>query len=270
MLNTHYPYRTGREHSEAVEHGLHVHVSRTAFEHKSTLARWTYLLHRNRGAVERVARRSSSRWAAFSEYPVRACLPYERHDRSEGQWVTNYDAPMECGCCYERTWHASGSLPARVTRQYQSVSLEGRYVAVNLTNTDTVEVRVFRSTRKVDEFVSSIHFVAATVNFARDMQPCHATRQSVAWETFADYVRSHPVFAADIPTFLGVEAPPDPSAATPSLVRDWARQYGFDIGSRGRIPSDIHRAYVQSGGGIPPHTLVVPADIPVNQSVFVI
>lgn len=196
MLENNYPMH-GRD--EPTGHGLHVHVSRTAFPHNSTLARWSYLLNRHESHVNRVARRSYSNWARFTSYPVRMCLPYER-----GNDGTHYEtgAPIcEHGCCFERV--LVRDTARRIRHQFQTVGYPERYQAVNLTNENTVEVRVFKSTRKPDEFISSLHFVAATVEFVRNMQPWNATRESVAWERFTEYVQSHPVFAKETPLFSG-------------------------------------------------------------------
>lgn len=197
MLEHAYPM-SGRD--EPAGHGLHVHVSRTAFPHKSTLARWSYLLNRHSDHVCRVARRSFSNWAKFTDYPVKAVLPYERSRRRT--WYENGAAICDQGCCFERV-RVEEVSDGRLTRQYQTTVHPDRYTAVNLTNDHTVEVRVFKSTRKPDEFVSSLHFVVATVEFARTMQPWHATCTSVAWERFSEYVASHPVFAKDATLFTG-------------------------------------------------------------------
>jgi hypothetical protein len=88
-------------------------------------------------------------------------------------------------------------------RQFQTVAYPERYQAVNLTNESTVEVRVFKSTRSADEFISSLHFVMATVDFVRTMQPWHATRNSVAWDRFTEFVQSHPIFARESEILTG-------------------------------------------------------------------
>jgi len=196
MLEQHYPMG---HRNEPEGHGLHVHVSRTAFPHKSTLARWSYLLNTQRDHVNRVARRAYSNWARFTDYPVRLLLPYERDRRN--RWYEDGPA-LPCGCCYERVL-VEETLGSRLTRQFQTVGYPERYQAVNLTNHSTVEVRVFRSTRVPDEFVSSVHFVAATVDFVRTMQPWHATREATSWDRFAEYIAAHPVFAKETNLFTG-------------------------------------------------------------------
>jgi hypothetical protein len=251
MLQRHYPH----DGNEAEGHGLHVHVSRTAFPYKSTLARWSYLINRNVEHVQRVARRTNQRWCQFIEHPVSAVLPYESA-QNDGEWFIDYANPLACQCCYPREWREYPNR-RRLTYQCQSrVNPHERYRAVNLCNDATVEVRVFRSTRKPEEFVQSIHLVTATVDFARSMQRWHATRLATSWDAFTDYVRSHPVFNKDADVFAGTPAMPPPELDTsPHAIRMWAHVFGFDIGTRGRIPADIRQAYIQSNGAAPVHTL---------------
>ncbi|MFD8494880.1 hypothetical protein [Amycolatopsis sp. NPDC059657] len=56
-----------REGCSAYGNGLHVHISRAAFDSPAHVYRWMKLLHRNASKVTTVARRVSSQWAAFSE-----------------------------------------------------------------------------------------------------------------------------------------------------------------------------------------------------------
>lgn len=240
MLETHYPMN-GR--SEPEGHGLHVHVSRTAFPRMSTLARWSYMVNRYQEHTERVARRCNSSWSMFTPYPVSVCLPYEgNNSRPQGRWVTDRESPLPCGCCYPREWVADVLTNDRLRRQYQARVYPARYMAVNLTNGPTVEMRAFRSTRVPEEFVSSIHYVIATVDFVREMQLSHATvRDALAWETFRDYIAAHPVFAPEIEVLTG-RKPPE-GRYGPAEIRAWARENGYRVASYGPIPNEIHDAF---------------------------
>lgn len=51
--------------------GLHVHVSRAAFDGPLHIYRWLKFFHRNQPQVIRIARRESDRWAAFSDHSRR-------------------------------------------------------------------------------------------------------------------------------------------------------------------------------------------------------
>lgn len=189
MLNRAYP---DYEEGESSEHGIHVHVSRTAFQngHTSSLARWLYLFNRNRTHVVRIARRSGSSWARFAQYPVSLLLP-ERFGCS-GSWDFGPECP--CGCGQQtRTWIPG---PGRWSQHRRRNSSMGRYMATNLQPPETVEVRVFRSTRDAREFQNAVHLVTSTVDFVRAMQPCHATVNATRWSTYREWVSEQPRYAA--------------------------------------------------------------------------
>lgn len=176
--------------NESSEHGLHVHVSRTAFKYTSQMARLSLLWTRNRETVWEIARRANSEWAQFNRYPVRTFLPF---CRSGHQWEDDYTRPLECGCHYERRMTYYGRT---VRNQVQDVARHGRYEVINQYPADTLEVRAFRSTRRVADFLASVHFVIASVDFVT-MQPWHATARNTSIDTFREYVESHPTFSYD-------------------------------------------------------------------------
>ena len=137
---------------EPTGHGLHVHVSRTAFDNPLTLARWVYMWNcqNNRSRAIELCRRHSSQWANFTEGDVKQI---HRVAKAEKSW----------------TRHAF----------YPSFQ---RYSLINLTNPDTVEFRGFRSTRRADHFRRSIRSIYQTVDYVRNMQPWHATPNEYALE----------------------------------------------------------------------------------------
>jgi hypothetical protein len=57
----------GRNGCTGTGNGLHVHISRAAFESSAHVYRWMKLLHRNTEQVTTVARRVSTKWAAFND-----------------------------------------------------------------------------------------------------------------------------------------------------------------------------------------------------------
>lgn len=126
-------------------HGLHVHVSRTAFHNHLTLARWVYLWNArfNRQTAVQLCRRQSDEWAAFRDNDVQQIAKVAKSERS---WINNRFYP---------------DFP--------------RYSLINLQNSETVEFRGFRSTRRADHFRQSIRSIYRSVDYVRSMQPCHAT-----------------------------------------------------------------------------------------------
>lgn len=189
MLNTEYPLQGG----ESSEHGLHVHVSRSAFGRTSAIARWAFMLNRYRAQVEAIARRSAGNWARFTDNPVSQLLPYRSPNR--GRWVQTGDVD-EWGCATER-YEEPVNVRLNTAQTQTHTRYPERYRVVNMLPEETLEVRVFRSTRDTAEFQSSVHFVSSMVDYVRDMQPCNATRHATMWESFAAYVADSPVYSYD-------------------------------------------------------------------------
>jgi hypothetical protein len=57
-----------RRGCDAEDNGIHVHISRAAFDSPAHVYRWMRLIYRNRRAVQRIARRSGDQWASFSSH----------------------------------------------------------------------------------------------------------------------------------------------------------------------------------------------------------
>lgn len=216
MLNETYPRHRNRREPEG--HGMHVHVSRTAFPNRLALARWTYLLHAGRPDMERIARRTASSWARFSRTPVSdviatnppayAQTPHIEHPHGSWEYVDRY---CMCGCgqyLQQREFQLLPVPPRVWGRRGSGPNYPPRYSAVNLINPDTVEVRLFRSTRSPDDFRDAVRTLVASVDYIRaNVQPCHATgggtRALLAWASFTEYVREQ--FAHLYPTVAGME-----------------------------------------------------------------
>jgi hypothetical protein len=140
------------------EVGLHIHVSRAAFDGPAHVYRWLKFLHRNNDAVRIIARRDSDQWA-----------PWSREDR------------------HAVKDHAKGR-----GRSYAS-----RYSAINVTNAETFEVRVFRSTLVKDELRAALDLMAASVEYTRTLTVQDITqRDGWSWKAFAAWVAERPEYAA--------------------------------------------------------------------------
>ena len=68
--------------------GLHVHVSRAAFDGPLHVYRWLKFFHRNQPQVIRIARRESPQWAAFSDRSRRNAKDFAKGD----VWGERYSA----------------------------------------------------------------------------------------------------------------------------------------------------------------------------------
>ena len=202
MLNDQYPTYRNREPNG---HGLHVHVSRTAFTRPIDLCRWSYLINRNSEHVERVARRSSSSWAQFTATPVKDSKPLGSLRNYRGYAIDEFGNYM-----YDQNGNRTQVIdrPGFMALSNGLAQHGGeRYRALNLQNQDTVEVRVFKSTRNAGEFVDSVSLVAASVDYVRSMQPQHTSSvKGLRWQSFCDWVATNPLYAESFPTFAGIPA----------------------------------------------------------------
>ena len=132
--------------------GLHVHISRLAFgciyeQQEAAIARLLYFVEKFWAELLRFSRRTQSqmnRWAA--RYGIRL-TPSEQMN------------------------HAKNSCA-------------GRYTAVNLTNADTVEIRMFRGTLKLNTLKATLQMVNHLVEVAVSMSDTAV--QGLSWFDFLD------------------------------------------------------------------------------------
>ena len=134
--------------------GLHVHISRLAFgctyeQQEAAIARLLYFVEKFWAELLRFSRRTQSqmnRWAA--RYGIRL-TPSEQMS------------------------HAKNSCA-------------GRYTAVNLTNADTVEIRMFRGTLKLNTLKATLQMVNHLVEVAVSMSDSQV--QDMSWFDFLDNI----------------------------------------------------------------------------------
>ena len=135
--------------------GLHVHISRLAFgctyeQQEAAIARLLYFVEKFWAELLRFSRRTQSqmnRWAA--RYGIRL-TPSEQMN------------------------HAKNSCA-------------GRYTAVNLTNSDTVEIRMFRGTLKLNTLKATLQMVNHLVEVAVSMSDTAV--QELSWFDFLDEIK---------------------------------------------------------------------------------
>ncbi len=135
--------------------GLHVHISRLAFgctyeQQEASIARLLYFVEKFWAELLRFSRRTQSqmnRWAA-----------------RYGMKLT----PTDQMC------HAKNSCARR-------------YTAVNLTNSDTVEIRMFRGTLKLNTLKATLQMVNHLVEVAVSMSDCQV--QDMSWFDFLDEIK---------------------------------------------------------------------------------
>jgi hypothetical protein len=184
MINSEYPlgrWNTEEQH----QHGLHIHVSRTAFKNSvSALARFSYLLNTNVDEMTAIARRGENHYTTFAQRPVSEVAMSNRDwcDRAQGLRWADDDARAKARYSAYGRRSLTGMA---VTNAVRGDAYLERYRVVNLTNVATVEVRAFRSTRKASEFMDAMRLMIDAISFATTMQLSHmSTAARVAWPTF--------------------------------------------------------------------------------------
>lgn len=182
--------------------GIHIHVSRSGFGdtarertrgrlpgEASHQYRWLKFIYRNQAMCERIARRSDSSWARFTEShrhshlrhlkpgladklarPGRppACPRYTRYGRScagcTNGWGCDYGTPREFDGTQER------------------------YSAVNCTNSPTFEVRIFASTLDPEKAKACLGLVAGSVEYTRQLTAHDVAKANGwSWDAFASW-----------------------------------------------------------------------------------
>lgn len=129
--------------------GMHVHVSREAFDNKAHLWRFAYFMNSNPLPLQKLAGRKSDQWASF-----------------EGQK-------------YESSKIIAGKrFP------------ESRYVAVNLSNRDTVEIRIFRGSLMPRRVMSNLALVDSIVEYTRRMTVKEVNDGMTSWRDYERFVRN--------------------------------------------------------------------------------
>lgn len=134
--------------------GLHVHVSRMAFgctyeQQETSIGRLVFFVEKFWAELLRFSRRTNSqmnRWAA--RYGIRL-TPAEQMN------------------------HAKNSCA-------------GRYTAVNLTNAETMEIRMFRGTLKYNTLTATLQMVNHLVEVAVSMSDCEV--QDMSWFDFLEQI----------------------------------------------------------------------------------
>lgn len=142
-----------------MENGIHVHVSRDAFATDSHLLRWMKLIYRNQGLSESVARRGGTHWCEFSRYHRRGHAAHVKAQRAKKRYNATRPA-------YGRGDEEALNAYARASEQDTT---RDRYSAINTTNSQTLEVRIFASTLDPVEAQAALQYVAATVEYTRDL-----------------------------------------------------------------------------------------------------
>jgi hypothetical protein len=139
--------------------GLHIHVSKAAFDSPSHEYRWLLFWHRNVRVMRRLARRDNEEWA---------------------RWTPDARAEAK-----------------RIAKKESDGRHLGRYQAINTTNEATHEVRIFQSSLDPEEIIADLALVSGTVEYCRELD-ANGVLKASGWEfaTFADWAAKRPVYAS--------------------------------------------------------------------------
>lgn len=202
---------------ERTSNGIHCHVSRAAFDNSSHVFRWMKMVYANQAAAEIVARRQSSRWAAFSG----------RH------FMLNHAKRNKAGKL-DRDNYALQEIDQMPS---------ARYRAINTQNDATFEVRIFAASLDPGEVKACLQFVAATVEYTRTLTASQVAKHGGwTWPVFHAWLQSsgkYPDLATmtDPSSVLGLMDATTPGRAySPAEERQWKQQAsgdGYDHGTNG-------------------------------------
>lgn len=150
---------SGRGARPHVSCGMHVHVSRDGFTSASHQFKWMKFIYKNQSAIEAIARRQAGHWASFAG-------PQERHSMDMKHF-------------------AKGAYGGE------------RYQAINASNANTFEVRVFRSTLSPRKFMAGIGLVDASVAYSAEINAEKIVRHK-AWHfpAFKEWLRGRDKYDA--------------------------------------------------------------------------
>lgn len=132
--------------------GLHIHVNRTAFGSTTEM---------QDECIARILYLFAKFWPEILKFSRRTQRQLER-------WASRY---------------GFRNRPKEILDHAKYETGNSRYTCVNLTNEDTIEIRVFRGTLKYNTFVASLQFVDRLCDLALFMSD--EELENMSWSTFA-------------------------------------------------------------------------------------
>jgi hypothetical protein len=162
MLNSNYPLPYGDD--EPTSHGLHVHIGRVAFKGPKgdrddiMVAAFAYLLAQS-DHLERIGRRQPTGYCNKVTKPVSVAVV------------------------------SSGKADKQAERLRQMGLYPGRD-AINLGNSNTIEIRAFKSTRSASEFRDAVRVVYAAAEYVRSLRESKIgmSGKALHWSEFSRWV----------------------------------------------------------------------------------
>ena len=145
--------------------GVHLHLSREGIS-ETTLAKIIVAFIRFQEDMEKISQRKGNSYCAYTEL-----VEYTKEGEREYLYEPNLEDVL-----YDKI-KGSGCL--------------GRYVAVNLSNDDTIEIRTFKGTLKVERLLTYIQFAVGLVDFLDHitLYTVVNSNRSEFWREFKEFNR---------------------------------------------------------------------------------
>lgn len=141
--------------------GLHIHINRNFFDTApTTMYRFMSMFYRNAEQWKRIAGRAESTYATWSEYELANMARYAKNYREHD---------------YNRE----------------------RYVAINLQNRNTLELRFFKGTLRPETFIARIEAAHAVAHYAYDTRNRVSIKSAHDWERFREWTIANKYNAFD-------------------------------------------------------------------------
>ena len=159
-----------RHGGDGYGNGIHVHVSRKAFDSPAHTFRWMRLIYRNAAAVSAVARRNPNQWGSFTSHKIARFKDFAKGDKRSSE----------------------------------------RYSAINVQNDATFEVRVFRGSLNKQEVMAALDLVAASVEYTRNLTVPAIMNGGWTWPGFMAWVKDdgrYPALVAESAALVADAAP---------------------------------------------------------------
>lgn len=133
--------------------GLHIHINKSFFANNpTTMYRFMSMFYSNAEQWKKIAGRSDSTYASWSEYEQSQLLSYTKHFANRNHY-SNSD----------------------------------RYVALNLQNRNTIELRFFKGTLRPSSFVARLEAVHAVAQYAQETRNNVSIKRAHDWERFREW-----------------------------------------------------------------------------------
>jgi hypothetical protein len=145
--------------------GLHIHLSRNSFVNDAHLMKFIYFIFKNRESLVQFAGRESRRFAAFDI----------------NQFLNGYSD-------WDSNEITKGNTLLEMAKGY--VNNRERYLAVNLQNSKTIELRFFRPSLNPITVQAALQFCQASFEYTKDVTAQQAVQGGLMFNSFNSWLVS--------------------------------------------------------------------------------